>query len=122
MKRTETGYVHGNWQGSLGAGLSPREVQSMLLIADGKTYKEAAMVLGVAHCTFADRISNVLYKLKVARGPQAVAEAIRRGIIAPMMIALVTLSGALAHDVDMRRNPRPRARSKWEQHQPLTIV
>lgn len=117
MERTQKGYQHGFWQGSLDHCLSPRELQSVLLVANGHTYKEGAKALGVAPTTFSDRINNVFFKLGVARCPQAVSEAIRTGIISPLsaLMLCVLINAVTANDIDIRSSTRPLARRPREE-------
>jgi LuxR family quorum sensing-dependent transcriptional regulator len=64
-----------------GALLSEREIQCLQLIAAGKTSWAIAEVLGISQHTVNAHIRNIVRKLGVATRPQAVAEAMRRGLI-----------------------------------------
>lgn len=64
-----------------GALLSEREIQCLQLIAAGKTSWAIAGVLGISQHTVNAHIRNIVRKLGVATRPQAVAEAMRRGLI-----------------------------------------
>ena len=64
-----------------GGLLSDREVQCLQLIAAGKTSWAIAEILGISQHTVNAHIRNIVRKLGVATRPQAVAEAMRRGVI-----------------------------------------
>lgn len=61
--------------------LSDREVECLQLIAGGNTSWAIAEALGISHHTVNAHIRNIVRKLGVATRPQAVAEAMRRGLI-----------------------------------------
>jgi LuxR family quorum sensing-dependent transcriptional regulator len=61
--------------------LSEREVQCLQLIAGGKTSWAIAGILRISQHTVNAHIRNIVRKLGVATRPQAVAEAMRRGLI-----------------------------------------
>ncbi|MEE5042935.1 helix-turn-helix transcriptional regulator [Pseudomonas alliivorans] len=73
--------VLGSWKGFLGQGLAPRELQCVLAVANGKTVKEAAQILGMAPSTTAKRIASAMFKLGVKRQAAMVAAAFAQGII-----------------------------------------
>lgn len=97
------------WKGFKDKGLAPREIECLIAIASGMTVKAAAKALGMAPSTAAKRISSVQFKLGVNRQPAMVAEALKRGLIAPLMILLASFSGyqaASSLDSDhLRRGP-----------------
>lgn len=99
----------GGWIGFKDRGLAPRELQCVLAAANGCTVKEAAQVLGMAPSTTAKRIASVMFKLGVSRQPAMVAEAMKRGLIAPLMVLLASFGGYhAATDLDgdpLRRGP-----------------
>ncbi|GLK88291.1 helix-turn-helix domain-containing protein [Pseudomonas turukhanskensis] len=99
----------GNWTGHLGMGLALRELQCLLAVACGKTSKEVAKDLGVAPGTVDKRLLSVTTKLGVTRRTAMVAEAMRRGLIAPamaMFLAVITCSSMTSTDpvLRVRRN------------------
>lgn len=102
----------GGWIGFKDRGLAPRELQCVLAAANGCTVKETAQALGMAPSTTAKRIASVMFKLGVSRQPAMVAEALKRGLIAPLMILLASFSGyqaAASLDSDhLRRGPSRR--------------
>lgn len=61
--------------------LSPRELEVLRLIGQGKANKEIAAVLGISDETVKRHVSNLLVKMGVADRTQATSEAIRRGLI-----------------------------------------
>ncbi|QGA51090.1 helix-turn-helix transcriptional regulator [Pseudomonas brassicacearum] len=71
----------GTWIGHLGRGLARRELQFLLLVAQGFTAKQIARTHDVEPGTVVKRISNAMFKLGVHRQSAAIAEAMRREII-----------------------------------------
>lgn len=80
--------VHDQWKGSLDMGLAPRELEFTLMVAAGMTGKEIARVAGLAPDSVKKRISNAMYKLRAGNRAQLVGEAMKRGIIAPLVMIL----------------------------------
>ncbi|PZQ41035.1 MAG: helix-turn-helix transcriptional regulator [Pseudomonas putida] len=78
----------GNWTGSLGMGLAERELQCVMAVACGLSSKEAAREFGVAKDTIDKRLLAASTKLGVIKRAQLVAEAMRRGMISPLLISL----------------------------------
>lgn len=74
--------------GFLGRGAAPRELQCLMAIAAGRTSKEAARELGVAADTIDKRLLALTTKLGVTRRAALVAEAFKRGLISPAILAL----------------------------------
>jgi DNA-binding NarL/FixJ family response regulator len=64
-----------------GATLTPREIQVMELVAEGKRNKEIAALLGISEETVQVHLKNVFAKLKVSERTAAVNVALRRGIV-----------------------------------------
>ncbi|ARB29735.1 regulatory LuxR family protein [Pseudomonas tolaasii NCPPB 2192] len=83
-----TSITNGNWTGHLGMGLALRELQCVLGIAMGQTSKELARDLGVQPESIKKRVLAASTKLGVTRRAQLVAEAMRLGVISPMVILL----------------------------------
>lgn len=104
--------IFDGWEGKLGMGLAPREIQCVLGLAKGQTQKEIARELGVSPAAVTQRITSAMYKLQVRRAAALVAEAMRKGIVGPLMIVLSTLAGyhgAVSLDADhQRRGPSRR--------------
>ena len=62
-------------------GLSKRELQILKLMETGARHKKIAAELCLSHHTIDSHLRNIYQKLHVASGTQAVAKAIRKGII-----------------------------------------
>ncbi|WP_434697553.1 response regulator transcription factor, partial [Pseudomonas aeruginosa] len=94
--------------GFLGKGLSLRELQCVLGIAAGRTSKELARDLGMQPGTVGKRVLAATTKLGVTRRAALVAEAMRRGLISPAVIALAFLVAGqpLLNDDHMMRSRR----------------
>ena len=76
--------INGKWQGHFGRGLSPRELEFVLYVAQGLTAKEIAKLAGLSPGAVAKRLTNAMFKLKVTRRTAMVAEAIKLKIITPI--------------------------------------
>ena len=61
--------------------LTPRELQIITLLADGKTNKELASELFISEKTVKTHITHIFEKLKVRDRTEAVMCALKRGII-----------------------------------------
>ena len=61
--------------------LTEKEKETLLLLADGKSYKMIAHLQNVALETIKTHLKNIYRKLHVNNGSEAVAKAIRSGII-----------------------------------------
>lgn len=61
--------------------LSPRELDVLRLLADGKSNKRIADALGIAEGTIRTHVSNILAKMGADDRTQAATEALRRGIL-----------------------------------------
>jgi len=61
--------------------LSPRESQVVHLVAAGKTAKEIGAELSIAESTVNWHVGNVLTKLSASSRAEAVAKAMRSGLI-----------------------------------------
>jgi DNA-binding NarL/FixJ family response regulator len=61
--------------------LTPREVEVMALISQGKRNKEIAALLGIAERTVNVHLKNIFGKLSVSERTSAVKVAVHRGII-----------------------------------------
>jgi DNA-binding NarL/FixJ family response regulator len=73
--------VYGPGSSHVFAPLSPREVQILDNIAQGKTNKEVAYTLAISEQTVKNHMSSILRKLSVNDRTQAVVYAIRQGWI-----------------------------------------
>jgi LuxR family transcriptional regulator, quorum-sensing system regulator BjaR1 len=63
------------------ANLTAREIECIKWAADGKTEWEISTILGVSEHTADKHLSNARRKLQAANKPQAVANALRLGLI-----------------------------------------
>lgn len=101
----------GEWKGHIGL-LAQRELECLLGVACGFTSKEIAKQDGCSPATVDKRLLSASCKLQVFKRAQLVAEAMKRGLIAPMMILLASFSGyqaAASLDSDhFRRGPSRR--------------
>jgi len=62
-------------------GLTPHELRVLKLLVDGHNYKTAAQVLGVTRATVAFHVRKVYAKLEVHSKSEAVAKAVRGGLV-----------------------------------------
>ena len=98
----------GNWTGHLGMGLAMRELQCVLGIASGQTSKELARDLGVQPESIKKRVLSASTKLGVTRRAQLVAEAMRKGVISPLIVLLcMVLTAQQASTEQFSRIRRP---------------
>lgn len=81
----------GNWQGLLGHGAAPRELECLLAIAGGASGKEVARALGISENGVKKRMMALGTKWGMTKRTALVAEAFRRGIISPAATALALL-------------------------------
>ncbi|VVO22824.1 LuxR C-terminal-related transcriptional regulator [Pseudomonas fluorescens] len=84
----------GAWQGNLGQGLAPRELEATLWAAADLTCKEIARLMGVAPGTVSKRLDDARFKLGVRTVRGLVMEAFKRQIIAPVAIGLIAIVAA----------------------------
>lgn len=100
--------IRGNWQGFVGSILSPRELEFTLGVAAGKTDKQMARETGLAPDTVRKRVYSAMFKLNATRRAQLIAEAMRRAIIAPLVLLLMVCctSASLSTPEDMQRPHR----------------
>lgn len=74
--------------GFLGRGAAPRELECLMAIASGQTSKEVARDLGVSAGSIDKRLLSLTTKLGVNRRAALVAEAFKRGLITPAVMAV----------------------------------
>ena len=92
------------WQGRLGEGLAPRQLLAVLWAATDKTAKEIARLMDCSHYTVKQQLDDARFKLGNQRTTRGLClEAMRRGIIAPLVLAL--LVGAEHNQVRPIRRP-----------------
>ncbi|HHH9567777.1 TPA: LuxR C-terminal-related transcriptional regulator, partial [Pseudomonas aeruginosa] len=82
------------WQGRLGMGLAPRELEATLHAASDLTAKEIAKLMGIAPGTVSKRLDDARFKLgaKTVRG--LVLEAYKRQIISPLCVGILAILAA----------------------------
>lgn len=102
--------TYGTWRATANpnrkAGqLAPREAQHLMALASGMTTKEIARQFGVSPSTVRHSLDRIYQRLNVERATAAVAQAIRRGWIAPLLVAL--LVGAMNPGSDALRIRQP---------------
>ncbi len=61
--------------------LTPREIECIRWVADGKSDWEISIILNISQSTMETHLKNIRRKLQAASRPQAVANAIRQGLI-----------------------------------------
>ena len=95
--------------GFLGRGAAPRELECLLAVAGGATRKEAAKALGISEDGVKKRLIALGTKLGVTRRAALVAEAFRRGLISPLLIALcaILVGQSAASENPLNRIRRP---------------
>jgi DNA-binding CsgD family transcriptional regulator len=71
----------GSGRPDLGAALTPRELDVLRLLAEGRTDREVAATLGVSHRTATTHVTGIFNKLGVTTRTAAVAHAIRAGLV-----------------------------------------
>lgn len=101
----------GSWQGSLGKGLAERELSCLLAVAAGQTDKEIAQRDGLSPRSIKGRIESCMHKLGVYKRTALVAEAFKRGLISPMILALCAI---LIGQSTLNENPINRIRRPGE--------
>ena len=99
----------GSWKGFLGNGLAERELICVLAVAAGHTDKEIARRDGLSPRSIKGRIESAMFKLGVYKRPALVAEAMRRGLISPMIPAIcaILVGQSATSDNPLSRIRRP---------------
>lgn len=99
----------GSWKGNLGLGLAERELACLLAVAAGQTDKEIAQKDGLSSRSIKGRIESCMHKLGVYKRPALVAEAFRRGLISPLIIAIcaILVGQSVTNDNSFHRVRRP---------------
>ena len=101
--------ICGSWRGLLGKGLAERELSCLLAVAAGHTDKEIAQRDGLSPRSIKGRIESAMFKLGVYKRPALVAEAMRRGLISPLILTLcaILVGQSAASENIMSRIRRP---------------
>ena len=75
----------GLWQAGDRQGLSPRELEAVLLAANDLSVKEIAREMGISPNTAQGQLNNARFKLGMQKTMRGLCmEAIRRGVIVPL--------------------------------------
>lgn len=97
------------WEGRLGQGLAPRQLQATIYAALDMTAKEIARRMGCSHYTVKQQLDDARFKLGNQRTTRGLClEAMRRGIIAPLVLALL-VGGEHTQIRPVRRPDAPRS-------------
>lgn len=91
--------------GFLAAGIAERELRCLLAIAAGETDKQVAQSAGISPRTVKGAVERVMHKLQTYKRPALVAEAFRRGIIAPAICMVLALLIGLQQSPNSIRRP-----------------
>ncbi len=101
------------WQGRLGQGLAPRQLLATLYAAKDMRAKEIARQMNCSPSTINKQLESARYNLsehpnyiRTVRG--LCLEAMRRGIIAPLVLALLVGGGQVQQMRPVRRPESPR--------------
>ena len=98
--------------GTRGTGLpTRREAELLAGLAAGMTQKEIARIRGVSPSTIKSTAEAAYYRPRANRATDAVARAMRRGWIAPLLLALV-VSGINPSAETVRHRPPMRTRTQ----------
>ncbi|HFH3998821.1 TPA: helix-turn-helix transcriptional regulator [Pseudomonas aeruginosa] len=108
------------WQGRLGMGLAPRELEATLHAASVLTAKEIAKLMGIAPGTVSKRLDDARFKLgaKTIRG--LVLEAYKRQIISPLCVGILAILAAAQPFLD--EDPAMRTRRGGERRVEVRIA
>ncbi len=71
----------GQADGAVEAGLSPRQLQILTLVANGQTYKQVAETIGIAERTVKYHMEEILARLHLDNRAQVIAYAARMGLV-----------------------------------------
>lgn len=96
------------WEGRLGRGLAPRQLQATIYAALDMTAKEIARHMDCSYYTVKQQLDDARLKLGNQRTTRGLClEAMKRGIIAPLMVALL-VGGEHTQTRPIRRPDAPR--------------
>lgn len=97
------------WQGRLGQGLAPRQLMATIYAAKDMTAKEIARRMDCSPSTIKKQLDTARFKLGMQRTIRGLClEAMRRGIIAPLIVALLVGGGNIQQMRPVRRPESPR--------------
>lgn len=105
------------WQGRLGQGLAPRQLMATIYAAKDMTAKEIARRMDCSPSTIKKQLDTARFKLGMQRTIRGLClEAMRRGIIAPLMVALLIGGGNIQQMRPVRRPDAPRIQTAVRVH------
>lgn len=105
------------WEGRLGRGLAPRQLQATIYAALDMTAKEIARRMDCSHYTVKQQLDDARFKLGNQRTTRGLClEAMRRGIIAPLVLALLVGGGHTQNMRPVRRPDAPRIQTAVRIH------
>lgn len=99
------------WLGHTGQGLAPRQLEATLWACAEKTAKEIARCMGCAPSTVVKQLDAAKFKMGTRTTRGLCLEAMRRGIIAPLALALLIGAGNVHQIQPVRRPDAPRAQT-----------
>ncbi|WP_312905425.1 helix-turn-helix transcriptional regulator [Stutzerimonas nitrititolerans] len=100
------------WQGRLGQGLAPRQLLATMLAAADLQVKEIARRMNCEPSTAEKTLDRARFKLGMQRTTRGLCiEAMKRGIITPLMVALLIGAGNVHQIQPVRRPDAPRAQT-----------
>lgn len=108
--------TQGNWKAEINPvrgslGFTRNEAIDVMLLAEGKTCKEIARATQRSPETVKATLERAKHKLGVYKAAGAIAEAMRRGWIAPLLVALL-ISGINPDASALRHRPPMRTRTQ----------
>lgn len=118
----ESEFVFGEWKGRLDAGLPRGQVEAIVLAFNDYTEKMTARYFGLSPVSVQKRLERAKFKLSEKgkppiRSTRALClEAMKRGIIAPLMVALLVGGGHTQHMRPVRRPDAPRIQTAVRVH------
>jgi DNA-binding CsgD family transcriptional regulator len=104
------------WLGHTGQGLAPRQLEATLWACAEKTAKEIARCMGCAPSTVVKQLDAAKFKMGTRTTRGLCLEAMRRGIIAPLVLALLVGGGHTQHMRPVRRPDAPRIQTAVRVH------
>ncbi|MCQ4302240.1 helix-turn-helix transcriptional regulator [Pseudomonas songnenensis] len=99
------------WQGRLGQGLAPRQLLATMLSMLDLKVNEIAERMNCAPSTAEKTLDRARFKMGAKTNRGLIAEAMRRGIIAPLVLALLVGGGQSTPMQPMRRPEAPRTQT-----------
>ncbi|WP_185827559.1 response regulator transcription factor [Halomonas nitroreducens] len=88
-----------------------KQAQVLAGLAAGMTQKEIARERGISPSTVKSTAEAIYYRLRATRAADAIVKGMRRGWIAPLVLALL-VSGLNPHAEAMRHRPPQRTRQQ----------